>query len=142
MSILTLHRRQRFKLSIPYWLFINEQPIGIMQSKEVSIQIPEGQYNLSVRIIFQIFKWQFHIGGNKNVCIREDEHLHLNITDRERLWNILFDIDLVFWLAKFFIELPTPWDIVYEVISNGFFILWVIRIILIRERYFQITEKD
>ena len=28
-----------FKLSIPFWMFINEHPIGIMQGKEVSIPV-------------------------------------------------------------------------------------------------------
>lgn len=30
------------------------------------------------------------------------------ITDKERWWNILFDIDLVLWLAKMFFELLIP----------------------------------
>ncbi len=144
MALLTLHRKQFFRLAIPYWVFLNEQPIGIMQSKEVSIQMPEGEYDLGIRILFRLFKWQFHIGGSSRVRISEGEHLHLQIKDKERWWNILFDIDLVFWLAKFFFTLPHPWNIVYEVVSNGFFAIWILRIWLIRKRYFQIepiTDK-
>jgi len=140
MALLTLHRRQMFKLSIPYWVFINKQPIGIMQSKEVSIQLPEGQYDISIRILFRLFKWQFHLGGSKKVSIQADETKHLFITDKEKWWNILFDIDLVLWLAKLFFELPHPWNIVYEIISNGFFVIWIARIWLIRDRYFIIKE--
>ena len=152
MPILTLHRRQMFKLSIPYWVFINEQPIGIMQGKEVSIELPPTQFDLSIKILFRFFKWQFSIGGKRKVCLSEGEHLHLTITDKEglarrseggsqRWWNILFDIDLVLWLAKMFFELPHPWNIVYEVVSNGFFALWLARIWFIRDRYFQIIEQ-
>ena len=119
MPILTLHRRQMFKLSIPYWVFINEHPIGIMQGKEVSIELPPAQFDLSIKIVFRLFKWQFSIGGKRKVCLSESEHLHLMITDKERWWNILFDIDLVLWLAEMFFELPHPWNIVYEVVSNG-----------------------
>lgn len=138
MSILTLHRKQLFKLSIPYWVFINEQPIGIMQSKEVNIQIPPGQYDLSIRIILALWKWRFQIGSNRKVELSENQCLHLRITDRERLWNILFDIDLLLWLAKLFFELPFPWNTIYEVTSNGFFVIWAIRIWFIRKRYFKI----
>ena len=130
-----------FKLSIPYWVFINEQPIGIMQSKEVSIELPPAQFELSIKILFQLFKWQFSIGGKKKISLTEGEHLHLMIADKERWWNILFDIDLVLWLAKLFFELPHPWNIVYEVVSNGFFALWLARIWFIRDRYFQIIEQ-
>ena len=117
-----------FKLSIPYWVFINEHPIGIMQGKEVSIELPPTQFDLSIKILFRLFKWQFSIGGKRKVCLSEGEHLHLRITDKERWWNILFDIDLVLWLAKMFFELPHPWNIVYEVVSNGFFALSLARI--------------
>lgn len=141
MSILTLHRKQLFKLSIPYWVLINEQPIGIMQSSEVNIQLPAGEFVLSVKILFRLFKWQFDIGGSKKVNLTDNQHLHLNITDKERWWNILFDIDLIFWLAKFFFELPYPWNIIYEVVSNGFFIIWISRIWIIRDKYFIIKEQ-
>lgn len=141
MSILTLHRKQLFKLSIPYWVLINEQPIGIMQSSEVNIQLPAGEFVLSIKILFRLFKWQFNIGGSKKVNLTDNQHLHLNITDKERWWNILFDIDLIFWLAKFFFELPYPWNIIYEVVSNGFFIIWIARIWIIRDKYFIIKEQ-
>ena len=142
MPILTLHRRQMFKLSIPYWVFINEQPIGIMQGKQVNIELPPSQFDLSIKILFRLFKWQFSIRGKRKVCLSEGEHLHLTITDKERWWNILFDIDLVLWLAKMFFELPHPWNIVYEVVSNGFFALWLARIWFIRDRYFKIVKQS
>ena len=130
-----------FKLSIPYWVFIDEYPIGIMQGKEVSLELPPAQFDLSIKILLRLFKWQFSIGGKRKVLLSEGEHLHLRITDKERWWNILFDIDLVLWLAKMFFELPHPWNIVYEVVSNGFFALWLVRIWFIRNRYFQIIEQ-
>lgn len=141
MALLTLHRKQLFKLSIPYWVFINEQPVGIMQSKKVNIQIPPGQYDLSIRIILALWKWRFQIRGEKKVILHEGQHHDLMITDRERWWNILFDIDLIFWIAKLFFELPYPWNTIYEVVSNGFFVLWAKRIWYIRNNYFKLIEK-
>lgn len=142
MPILTLHRRQMFKLSIPYWVFINEHPIGIMQGKEVSIELPPAQFDLSIKILFRLFKWQFSIGGKRKVLLSEGEHLHLRITDKERWWNILFDIDLVLWLVRFFVVFHYPWNIVYEIVSNGFFAIWLARIWFIRNRYFKIVEQN
>ena len=141
MALLTLHRTQLFKLSIPYWVFINEQPVGIMQSKKVNIQIPPGQYYLSIRIILALWKWRFQIRGEKKVILHKGQHHDLMITDRERWWNILFDIDLIFWIAKLFFELPYAWNTIYEVVSNGFFVLWAIRIWYSRNNYFKIIEK-
>lgn len=131
-----------FKLSIPYWVLINGHPIGIVQTKEVSIELPAGRFELSVQIVFRIFRWQWSIGGSRQVCLAEGEHQHLLITDKERWWNALFNIDLAFWLARFFVDFPHPWNMVYEIISNGFFVLWMARIWFIRDRYFQIVECD
>lgn len=138
MSNLTLHRRQAFKIGIPYWVYINERPVGIMKGREVNINMPAGKYDLAIRIVFQLFKWQFHIGGSRKITIDDGEQQHLWITDRERLWNILFDIDLVLWIAKLFFTLPYPWDIIYKILSNGFFAIWLIRLWIIRDRYFKI----
>lgn len=131
-----------FKLSIPYWVLINRHPIGIMQSKEVTIELPAGEFELGVQIVFRLFKWQCSIGGSKQLCLEEGKHLHLLITDKERWWNTLFNIDLAFWLIRFFVEFPHPWNMVYEFISNGFFVLWMARIWFIRDRYFQLVESE
>jgi len=140
MSVLSLHRKQRFKLAIPYWVYINGCPVGLMRDKQVSIQMPEGAYTVEVKIIFKVFKWLFGIGGSRKVLLSCYEHKHLSVTDKERWWNILFDIDLVLWLASFFFTLPQPWDIVYHVLSEGFFAIWLMRIFIIRNRYFILTE--
>ena len=75
---------------------VNGQPIGMMRGESVSIEMPEGTY------------------------------------------NILFDIDLVIWMASFFFTLPSPWNIVYHALSDGFFALWIARLIIIRDRYYKL----
>lgn len=42
MALLTLHRKQRFKVAIPYWVFIDGQPVGMMRSSDVGLDLPEG----------------------------------------------------------------------------------------------------
>lgn len=140
MPLLHIHRKQHFKLSIPYWIFLNDQSVGIMRHKDVSLQLPPGQYKLSVKIVLGLFKWRLQIGGSNVVSLQEGEQRHVRVTDRERWWNLLFDIDLVVWLARLFFTFPYPWNILYEVISNGFFLLWAIHIWVIRERYFQLQS--
>lgn len=142
MPTLTLHRKQWFERSIPYWIFVNGQPIGTMLSREVSIQMPEGEYELGVRIVLAFFRWRFQIGGCQTLTLGEGQHMHLHISDRERWWNLLFNIDLLVWLGRLFIDLPYPWNIIYEVASDGFFLLWIARIWLIRDRYFQFKPLE
>ncbi len=138
MALITLHRRQRFKLAIPYWIMVNDTPVGLMRTGEVSLSVPTGTYRVQVKVLFRVWKWLWGVGGSREVSIAEGQHLHYTITDRERWWNILFNIDLVVWLASFFFTLPAPWDVVYHIVSEGFFALWLLRIIIIHNRYFVI----
>ena len=141
MALLTLHRRQRFKVAIPYWVFIDGQPVGMMRSSDVGIDLPEGSYNLAVKIVLGLWKWRFDIGGDTVVTLSEQLPTRVRITDRERWWNLLFDLDLIIWIACMFIELPEPWNVVYHVLSEGFFAIWIIRILVIRNRYFKLMTS-
>ncbi len=138
MSLLTIHRKQMFKVGIPYWIYVNGHPMGIMRGREVNITMPAGNYEIAIRMVFQLFKWQFHIGGKCLVDIAEGEQKHLHITNREQVWNMLFDIDMVLWIAEFFFTLPYPWNITYKLLSNGFFVIWLIRLCIIKDKYFKI----
>lgn len=139
MTTLTLHRKLLpGGLAIPYWVYVDDQLIGIMQSKEESIVMPAGSFDLSVRVVLGPPEWHLAIGGTQRINLAEGEHLHLLIADKERWWNLLFNIDIVLWLAKLLFTLPHPWDMAYEVLSNGFFVVWSIRVWIIRKRYFQL----
>ncbi len=141
MALLTLHRKQRFKVAIPYWVFIDGQSVGMMRSSNVGIDLPEGSYNLAVKIVLGLWKWRFDIGGDTVVTLSEQLPTRVRITDRERWWNLLFDLDLVIWIACMFIELPAPWNVVYHILSEGFFAIWMIRILVIRNRYFKLMTS-
>ena len=139
MARLTLHRKPIFKkFMLPLVVFVNGQPIGMMSGESVSIEMPEGTYDIAVKLMFQLWSWRFGIGGDRIVSVVEELPTSLEITDRERLWNILFDIDLVIWMASFFFTLPSPWNIVYHALSDGFFALWIARLIIIRDRYYKL----
>ena len=127
-------------MPIPFWVLISGHPLGIMRGKEVKIELPKGVYSLGVRFCVPLGKWQPGVQSEKKVVVADGEQIEIEFCSRERLWNLLFDIDLVLWVLSFFITLPSPWNTVYEVVSNGFFVLWGIRVWLIRNRFFRISE--
>lgn len=127
------------KMYLPQWVFINGQPVGMMRGKSATVELPEGTYNISVKLLFQIWKLRFGIEGSSIVTASDALPVNLRVTDKERLWNILFDMDLVIWLASLFFTLPSPWNLVYHALSDGFFILWIVRLIVIRKRYYKLV---
>lgn len=141
MAKIIIHRKPIVKkLFLPLWVFINGQPLGVMRGESVTIELPEGTYNIAVKLLYQVWKLRFGIEGSSIVTASESLPLNLRVTDRERLWNILFDLDLVVWLASFFFTLPSPWNLVYHVLSDGFFLIWIIRLIVVRKRYYKLTQ--
>ena len=113
--------------------------MGLMQGKEVKIELPKGVYSLGVRFCVPLGKWQPGVQAEHKVVVGEGEHVVVEFTSRERLWNLLFDIDLMLWVLNIFITLPSPWGTVYDVVSNGFFLLWAIHVWTIRTRFFTFT---
>lgn len=144
MSKLILRKKEQFgiKFPIPYYITVNGTVIGITRLDKVQIEMPSGNYNIGVRYSFPLWKWTFTLSSETDIVIKDNETKELMFFNREHVWNILFDIDLILWIAELFFTLPHPWNIVYKVLSNGFFVLWIIRIILIRKRYFYFNEKS
>lgn len=146
MPILTLQRQERSRFMLPYLILVNEQPIGLMRTHEVHLEMPPGTFSIAVRLVFGVGRRQFSIGGERVVTLGAEPQ-QLRITDRERWWNLLFTLDLIVWLAALCLPLfgfddfpPHPWNIVYHVLSDGFFALWLLRIWVIRKRYFVLQE--
>lgn len=154
--MLTIRRKNNSRFLLPLWVFVRvpetvsaipaelhkDHLVGLMRTQEVAVDLPEGRFVISVRLMFKLAKWTFSIGGEREIQTSAEKPTTLVISDRERLWNILFNIDLVIWAASFFFTLPTPWNVVYHVLSDGFFALWILRIIIIRKRYFILTPQN
>lgn len=68
---------------------------------------------------------------------RTSQHTTVTFRDRERLWNILFDLDLVAWLVSLFVTFPP----IYRIVSDAFFAIWLVRLIAIRKRYYTIVQS-
>lgn len=140
MATVVLHRKQLFKWALPYWVFVDGRLAGIMQLPHVELHLPDGQHTIGVKLMFGFGKWMFGIGGER-VIQASGTVEHLQITDRERWWNLLFDIDLLLWVASLFLSLPTPWNYIYQAVSEGFFAIWLLRIWIIRKRYFVLEQR-
>lgn len=143
MSKLILHKKEQFgiKIPFPYIITINGKVIGATQMPKIQIEMPAGKYNIGVKYAFRFWKWDFSLSSETDIVISENETLEYEFYHNEQIWNILFDIDLILWIAELFFTLPHPWNIIYKICSNGFFILWIVRLFLIRKKYFKFRTK-
>ena len=144
MATLTIrHRRHFYEKRLPHLLFIDGLYAGTMQGDELSMQMPAGNYSLRVQ-----FGGRVPLGKNgRSIDLSvssEQESLTVQgntvveFHDRERLWNVLFDIDLIVWIVSFFIPLPR----LYKIVSDVFFAVWVVRLLVIRKRYYKLKVKN
>lgn len=134
-SQIIISPRNRMMGMIPHYLLVNGQLLGIMKGPTSHVTLPPGRYQVTIRSMYKF------IESTTTVEVVPGETKHLGFADRDRLWNWLFNIDLVLWLAKRILHVPEPWGTIYEVVSNGFFAIWLLRIWMVRKRYFDIREE-
>lgn len=118
---------------IPHKILINGNFIGIMQQKQVSIDMPAGMFQFSIQSVIPYFS------SSTIINVQENVENHLVFQDREKWWDILLIIDLILWTWRFFWKFPSPWNWIYEVFTNGILILWLLYEWLIRKKYFKIS---
>ena len=119
---------------LPNRIIINGRLIGIMQQKRVTIMIPEGVYSIMIQSPFPF------LYATDEVEIQANVENIVTFKNRERIWDILFTIDLALWIAGFFVTFPDPWDMVYEISTNAFLVLWIIYEFCIRKKYYKIAQ--
>ena len=139
MATLTLrHQRRFYEPRLPHLIFIDDLYAGTMQD-ETQIQLPAGHYKMRVQ-----FGGKIPLGKSgksidlsvSSTCdnVEVKQHTTFLFRDRERLWNLLFDIDLIVWLVSLFIPLTR----LYRILSDSFFVIWLVRLLIIRKRYYRI----
>lgn len=119
---------------LPNRIFINGRFVGIMQQKNATIMIPEGTYNIMIQSIVPFMYSTCIVEINQGV-----ENV-VSFKSRERIWDILFTIDLALWIAGFFVTFPQPWDMVYEISTNVFLAIWLVYEYCIRKKYYKIRQ--
>lgn len=139
MATLTLrHQRHFYEPRLPHLIFIDDLYAGTMQG-ETQIQMPAGHYKMRVQ-----FGGKIPLGKSgksidlsvSSTCdnVEVKQHTTFLFHDRERLWNLLFDIDLIVWLVSLFVPLTR----LYRILSDSFFVIWLVRLLIIRKRYYRI----
>lgn len=103
-----------------------------MNIPSVKIELPEGQYTLTIQHALPV------LSVTRQVAVKNGTETHVDFYSRERWWDILFSIDLLLCVIKLFVTLPSPWGWIYEILTNGFFVAWLIYEWSIRKRYYKI----
>ncbi len=140
MSELVIHHHHgKLSLPLPYYIYINGQLVGFVRGREVRGTVPPGRYAVGVKVPLLPGKWEFSLSSSAEVSVAEGESVTLTFSTRERWWDLLFNLDLACWLLSLFFTIPHPWNIVYHVLSEGFFAVWLIRLWRIRRNYFKVA---
>lgn len=137
MARLTIiQKNRRFMPLLPHKILIGGQAVGFMRTPCVHIEILQGAYEITIQSLFPFIK--------SSAVVRIDEGVDnvMEFEDKEKYWDILFSVDMLLWIASLFIELQKPYSTIYHVLSEGFFAIWLIHIIVIRKRYFKITTHQ
>lgn len=123
-------------MTLPHKIYFNGQLLGIMQRKEIHVKdIPEGKYLLKIQSMIPILYTE------QEIRIQRGENT-VTFRDREKFWDILFTIDLVAVIVKWFITLPDNINLIYNIVTNGYFAIWLIYEWMVRKRYFRIQQTE
>lgn len=132
MARLTIiQQRGKFSITIPHKILIDGQFVGIMKDKQVTIEMPMGQYDITIQSMVPF------ISSTQTVDLQYNSNISLSFSDREQLWDALFILDIILWIVKRFLHLASPWTWIYEIFTNAYFILWLIYEWRIRNHYFK-----
>ena len=131
MPTLIIKDKNSGKLTLPHYLLINDRIVGLMKG-EARVTVPAATFKVTVRSSIKF------IEPSAMVTTSEAVDTFLEFGDREKIWDIIFWADMVLWLVKRLINLPEPWGLIYEILSNGFFAVWLMRVWIIRKKYFKV----
>lgn len=135
------HIRHWYEPKLPHAVFINGYYAGMMKDHDLRIEIPSGSYSLKVQFggLIPLGKsgksLDLSVSSTAQVEVLQKGDVLCEFHDRERLWNILFDIDLILWVVSWFVTLPP----LYKILSDAFFVIWLVRLVVIRKKYYRIN---
>lgn len=137
------HNRCWYEPTLPHLVFIDGLYAGQLQNDCLQIDAPEGTYSLRVQFGGRMpvgkkgCTIDLSVSSTVQIDVPRQGDVVCMFHDRERLWNFLFDIDLIAWIVSLFVTMPP----LYKIISDTFFAIWLLRIVLIRKRYYKIIIK-
>lgn len=137
------HIRHWYEPRIPHVVFLDGLYAGMLKDDRLQLNAPRGKYELKVQFGGRVpigksgRSIDMSVSSAKPIEVPSTDDVEYVFHDRERLWNLLFDIDLIVWVVSWFVTvLP-----LYKILSDAFFAVWLVRLILIRKKYYKITEN-
>lgn len=127
-KLVVRNAKSRIPSRLPHWISLNGRLLGMTHQAEISM--PAGHYVLRIQ---SMIKW---FSGTVEVDVSDDKSTIVEFEHNEFWWDMLFLLDLIAWIVQLFVLFENPWNIVYEVISNGAFIIWIIHQFRIRNKYY------
>jgi hypothetical protein len=126
-------------MTLPHKIYINDTLLGILTTPKLCIKdIPEGQYQLKIQSMVPF------LTSSATIDIVKDGENTVTFSDRERFWNLLFVIDMVLIILSWIIGIPPEIKHIYDIITSGYLVIWLLYEWSIRKKYFKIvqTRKD
>ena len=149
-QVIITHIDRGLPLGLPYLILVDGRPVGIMQNPQAKMTLSPGSHMLTVRcggylpVPFTKKTLTLSVEASETIDVQDGKFTEVQFENRERWWNILFDVDLVLWLVRIFATIPEPWGLVYDIVSNVSFAVWLLHFYLYRKRYFRfcVTHTD
>lgn len=144
-ELIITHRQKDYLLKMPYQVIINGRLVGVMRTPQARLRLPAGYYIITIRTGSYVPVGKkgktidMTFSTTEAVKISDTGYNCLDFKDKERWWDIVFGIDLAVWFVALFLTIPHPWNIVYHVLSDGFFVAWLIRLFFVRKRYYALS---
>ncbi|MBR4219417.1 MAG: hypothetical protein IKR71_10315 [Bacteroidales bacterium] len=131
-----IQHKSKLMPALPHHILINDQLIGITKLPEVTLKMPAGTFKITIQSMFPF------IFASTLVHLQDGLEHYMVYKDREKWWDILFVVDIILWCADFFFTLPHPYNVIYQIFTNGYLVLWLLYEWLIRKKYFKIEQYD
>ena len=139
------HIRHWYEPRLPHAVFLDGLFAGMVgKDGRLQLDAPRDNYDLKVQFGGRVpigksgKSIDMLVSSTKQIEVPASGDVECVFHDRERLWNILFDIDLIAWIVSWFVQMPP----IYKIISDAFFAIWLIRLIVIRKRYYIIETEQ
>ncbi len=145
MAQLLIRDQEKSLFQFPHSIFIDNQFVGIigrtgsdqfrLTNKKMNaiVNLPEGTYSVRIQSLIPF------ISSSADVSLTDSEIAVFDFASHEFWWDILFWIDFFAWLVFLFVKIPSPYNLIYHIVSDVAFAIWLIHEFRIRKNYFQIS---
>ena len=145
-ELIITNKQGKGTAQMPHQVILHGRLAGVMRTPQARLHLPAGYYMLTIRTgsFVPVGKkgktLDMTVSSTLPIQVADGVYNCLDFNEEGWWWDIVFMIDLLVWLVSFGLTIPHPWKIVYHVLSDGFFIAWLIRLIIVRKRYYAMAS--